>query len=177
MAAGRVALSGREYPKSVRDNIRADIKQLSDPRMVHNHFLQELARYPIPTDVEDEHVLFLTDPSLRPNVGFQTLTEFDRTMRKMAGSGMGRGSTKIKNFFNTFVLQAETNRLSASQCMAYLPTYFDDTLSSQVLRTLRRLGLLEGLKQLRLLLCPTTSLDVCKHELAEILLKSLAFLP
>ena len=133
-------LTGEQYSPEIMEKVRQRLKENFALSKVHEHFMDEMLLHKPVNDVPYEHMNFHINPNQLTLAPKESVLAFDKQMRKIAGTGLGRTSPKIKSFLNAFVTQAGSHKLNASQLANSLPQFFDDTLNSMVSRKMQVKG-------------------------------------
>ena len=155
----------RTYPRSQFENVRTQIKHVSDPAYIRENLFADLERNEHVDEILDDNEEFDIPTLQGPGATSQVLISLGKHLRTIAPRNLGYHSPTIRHFLNSFILQSTIHRLNEAQCERILPEYFEGELQDLVKRRLRFGGLQAVLDELRLSMCPPQTKSQCKRAL------------
>ena len=167
LSGGRMNLSGRVYPENQISRVLEAMKEAADPEAISRNFFTQLAMKPRGRDILEDNKQFRPDITQLPPASSTAVNEVDKHMKRLINGLLNADSPKFKATLNAFVTQCNLHRLNAEQASSLLPSYFDDTLQSSVSRDIDNKGLLKTVQDLRLLLCPASTISLCSEKTNE----------
>ena len=160
-------MSNRPLTTNQMAEIKKGMSASINPNMLYKNVVDTLSSQFPQRPIVDKFHYFPPEFYNHAEVSSAVLSEFDKQIRKVVPSTMGKDSTKLKAFCNAFISQAMLHKLGHAQAVLYFPNYFDDTLQPIINRLIEDRGIQATIDFIRLHWCTSMTIYACKEKLLQ----------